>query len=159
MQGAGLSLRPFLENLTKTPLPYIFALSCAFLWAFYSVLSNKFSEKNSLSGVPIFLLASGLALGICRLLFPEQSEWDIRTILEFVSYVVFTIIFGYSFWDFAMRKGNIVLVTALSYFIPLSSTILSSVYLKVPLTASLWAGSIMIILGALLCSLSVKDPN
>lgn len=56
-----------------------------------------------------------------------------------------------------MRRGNLLLVVAMSYFTPLLSTILSCAYLKVSPGPGLWLGCILLVGGSLLTWLSMSD--
>ena len=58
-----------------------------------------------------------------------------------------------------MRNGDLVLVASSSYFTPLLSTIVSSIYLGVAPGAKLWVGCGLVIAGAVLCKLALKDPS
>jgi drug/metabolite transporter (DMT)-like permease len=72
---------------------------------------------------------------------------------------VFPTIIAYVFWDNAMRRGNMILVTSLSYLTPLLSIIISSVYLGVEAGAYLWVGCLLVIAGSLTCKMSVEETS
>ena len=48
-----------------------------------------------------------------------------------------------------MRKGEVTLLGACSYFTPLLSTVMSCAYLRVMPGLELWIGAILIVVGAL----------
>ena len=62
-------------------------------------------------------------------------------------------------WDRAMRKGKIILVASLSYFTPLLSIIISSLYLQVAVKANLWIARGLVIAGAVICKFSIIDKT
>jgi len=64
---------------------------------------------------------------------------------------------AYASWDTAMRKGDVVLLGACSYFIPLLSALMSCLYLKIAPEPNLWLGYGSIILGSLISWASVSD--
>jgi len=64
---------------------------------------------------------------------------------------------GYFFWDIGMRKGDFVVISTASYFTPLASTIVSCLYLDVVAGVKLWIGCALLITGAYLSKISVKD--
>jgi drug/metabolite transporter (DMT)-like permease len=64
---------------------------------------------------------------------------------------------AYVLWDVAMRKGNLLLVVACSYFTPLLSTLVSCVYLKVSPSPKLWIGCLLLVSGSLITWRSVSD--
>jgi drug/metabolite transporter (DMT)-like permease len=79
--------------------------------------------------------------------------------LELVYMAVFPTILAYAFWDAAMRRGNMILVASLSYLTPLLSIIIGSVYLGVGTGWNLWAGCLLVVVGSLLCKLSVEETS
>jgi len=70
---------------------------------------------------------------------------------------VFPTFLAYLFWDRAMRKGKIILVASFSYFTPLLSIIISSLYLQVVIKPSLWIACGLVIVGAVICKFSIID--
>jgi uncharacterized membrane protein len=58
-----------------------------------------------------------------------------------------------------MRKGKIILVVSLSYFTPLLSIIISSLYLRVAVKANLWIACGLVIVGAVICKFSIMDKT
>jgi drug/metabolite transporter (DMT)-like permease len=58
-----------------------------------------------------------------------------------------------------MRKGKIILVVSLSYFTPLLSIIISSLYLQVVIKPSLWIACGLVIAGAVICKFSIVDKT
>lgn len=77
--------------------------------------------------------------------------------LELVYMMIFPTALGYVFWDEAMRKGRIILVASLSYLTPLLSAIIATTYLGVRAGWNLWIGCILVVAGAAVCKLSVKE--
>jgi len=64
---------------------------------------------------------------------------------------------AYIFWDHAMRRGDMVLVAALSYLTPLLSTLFSAVYLGVVPAPAIWVACALVIAGAVTCRLAVIE--
>jgi drug/metabolite transporter (DMT)-like permease len=64
---------------------------------------------------------------------------------------------AYMLWDVAMRRGNLLLVVACSYFTPLLSTLVSCAYLGVVPGSQLWMGCALLVCGSLLSWSSVTD--
>ena len=139
-------------------LPYALALTAAVCWGLYSTLSRRWAGDNDGGAVPLFLLASGLLLGLLRLFSHETSTWAPRAGLELVYMAVFPGMLAYVLWDVAVRKGEIILVASLSYMTPLLSTLFSTLVLNVQPGAALWLGAGLVIAGAVICKYSVADP-
>ena len=106
---------------------------------------------------PIFLLVTGIILTILRFVFPEESHWTPRIVIEILYMSIFPTFLAYTFWDKAMRKGKIILVASLSYFTPLLSIIISSLYLQVVVNSTLWIACGLVIAGAIICKFSIID--
>jgi drug/metabolite transporter (DMT)-like permease len=59
-----------------------------------------------------------------------------------------------------MRKGNLVLVAAFSYFTPLLSTLVTALYLAVVPGPAIWTASVLVVAGAVICHLAiVEEPG
>jgi len=157
--GEGFSWRIFVENVGMNYLPYVFGLVAAVSWALYSNLSRVWGGQSESGGVPLFLLVSGLAFAALSGFSSEHSVWTSRSMLELLYMMVFPTGLGYVFWDEAMRKGKIILVASLSYFTPLLSTIIGTMYLGVRAGWQLWAGCILVIAGAAVCKLSMEEDS
>lgn len=150
------SLAELRTNLLQHGGPYALAFVCALSWGLYSNLSRKWASDSDTSAAPLFLLATGLALLLIRLTVAEHSQLEAGSIVELIYLIVFPTTLGYIFWDMAVRKGNLILIASLSYVIPLASTIFSSFFLGVPLTANLWLACALTIVGAGVCKYSLK---
>jgi drug/metabolite transporter (DMT)-like permease len=153
-QNQALSWVSFRGNLGAAPLPYLLGTSAAILWALYSVLSRKWSGDGG--AVPIFMLATALVLGLGRFAARESATWTLRSLVEMLAMAVAAQV-AYSFWDRAVRKGDIVLVASASYLIPLLSTAVSALYLDVQPGPRLWVGGALVVAGATICRLSVSE--
>jgi drug/metabolite transporter (DMT)-like permease len=123
----------------------------------YSNLSRKWASGSDVSATPLFLLITGLALLMIRLGIAEHTQFDAGNVMGLAYLIVFPTTLGYIFWDVAVREGNLILIASLSYVIPLASTIFSSYFLGVALTANLWLACALTIAGAAICKYSVKN--
>lgn len=157
--GADFSVGVLRENLRLAPLPYVLGLIAAVSWALYSNLSRRLAGSGQASGVPVFLLLSGLAFGVMHLLSTEQPRWSGRTALELVYAGLFPGLLAYTFWEAGMRRGRIALIVAASYVTPLLSTIISCLYLGVPMGAGLWVACGLVVVGAVLSSLAIQPAR
>ncbi len=68
-------------------------------------------------------------------------------------------VLGYLFWDNAMKKGNMTLVLSLVYFNPAIVMGFSAFFLGVALTWTLWIACLLIIVGSVICNLSIKEET
>lgn len=149
----------FWENLRANFLPYMLAFVASISWGFYSNLSRRWAGCTESGAVPIFLLSTGLILTIVRVFFPEEPRLASHMALELLYTAIFPTLLAYIFWDTAMRKGRIILVAALSYFIPVLSTVISCLILKVVVGLHVWIACILVITGAVICRFSIIDET
>ncbi len=154
-QGAPVSWRSFAGHLQANPAPYALALVAAVSWALYSTLTRRWSQPGADGAVALFIPAAGLVLLLMRFAGRESSTWTLRAGGEAVVLATLTVL-AYAFWDAAMRKGNLLLVTACSYFTPLLSTLVSCAYLRVVPQWRLWVGCLVLVTGSFLTWLSVS---
>jgi len=153
----GVSWRTFAQHAQSNPAAYALALAAAVAWALYSNLARRWSAPGTGGAVDLFIPASGLALLALRLILPEPTLWTVRAGIEAVALAVITTV-AYLLWDLAMRRGNILLVAACSYFTPLLSTLVSCLYLRVLPGNTLWMGCGLLVAGSLVTWRSVSDP-
>ena len=154
--GEVLNIQEVLQPATL--LVYANALVAALTWGLYSNLSRRWAGGDDDSGaVPVFLICTGASLGVARLFVPEVSTFTNGIFLELAYMMIFPTMLAYIFWDAAMRKGRMITVVALSYFIPLFSTIVSTLRLGVVLRPEIWLAAGLIILGAYISRAAIFD--
>jgi len=159
VQSGMFSWEVFKGNFQVSYLPYLLAFMAAITWGLYSNLVRRWAGHTEGGAVPFFLLATGLVLAIIRFMFPEESYWTPQVIVELLYMSVFPTFLAYTFWDRAMRKGKIILVVSLSYFTPLLSIVISSLYLQVVIKPTLWIACGLVIAGAVICKFSIIDKT
>ena len=154
---SGESWDAFVGNLGIDWVPYMLAFVAAVCWALYSNLTRRWARDAGSGAVPLFILASGLVLAGLRLLFPETSHWTSQSMFELAYMSVFPTILAYTFWDTAMRRGNMILVASLSYLTPLLLIIIGSIHLGVGTGLYLWLGCLLVIVGSFASKLSIEE--
>jgi drug/metabolite transporter (DMT)-like permease len=161
LEGNRLSATDIRLTVKDNLLPYSFALLAAVSWGLYSNLARKFKTDEDIISVPlIFIISSGVVLAL--MLFqgkaPELSltGWEYP---EFAYLVTFPTALAYLSWNRAMRDGNKILVTAISYLVPLASTLISGLYLHVNIGPGFWAAAFMVLLGAVVCKKAVNSRD
>lgn len=160
-QGAHVSWASFRQHLQSNPAAYALALAAAISWALYSNLARRWSEPEDGGAVELFVPATGLVLLALRLLTTEPTGWSLQAMGEASGLAAITTL-AYILWDVAMRKGNLLLVAACSYFTPLLSTLVSCAYLRVSPSPKLWLGCLLLVSGSLVTWRSVSErpaPN
>jgi len=157
INGLRLSISDLWVNCSNNAVPYLLGGTAAILWGLYSNLARRYAAEGNVYSVPIFLLATGVLLEIIKCFFPEQSTWSRGALAELGVIVIFPTIAAYVMWDSAMRRGNLLLVASLAYFAPLLSTMVSGLYLGVRLTGGIWIACCLVMVGALISKMSLKE--
>jgi drug/metabolite transporter (DMT)-like permease len=155
-QDASLSWVSWREHLRQSPAAYLLALAAAVAWGLYSNLARRWSGAAGGGAVELFIPATGLVLLGLRFTMVESTNWDLQALGEASGLAAVTTL-GYILWEAAMRKGNLLLVVACSYFTPLLSTFVSCFYLRVPPSPILWIGCLLLVFGSLISWRSVGD--
>jgi len=138
-----------------SPLPYL-ALVAAVTWALYSNLARKQASSHEGDAVPFFFLASGSLMLLLSFIFREQVQCTVRGVLTLGYMALFPNLIAYTLWDKAIRRGDVILVTVLSYFIPLLSTVVTCLRMEVFPGWNVWLACVLLIAGALLSRWSLK---
>ena len=157
-QGAHMSWAAIRDHLQSNPAAYALALAAAVSWAVYSNLTRRWSTPESDGAVELFMPVTGLVLLGLRLLTTEPTGWSLQAVGEASGLAAITTL-AYLLWDVAMRKGNLLLVVAFSYFTPLLSTLVSCAYLGVSPSPKLWIGCVLLLAGSVVTWRSVSDQR
>lgn len=158
MKGeASFSVTHLVENLHTNPVSYSLAFIAAILWAAYSVLSRRFG--NGKSGVGIFLLATAGVLWL-------KYFWTVQPPMVVTPWVVGEVLImgtftatAYSAWNYGVQRGHIGLLAALSYFTPVLSSFLASIWLGVQPSYAFWLGVAMVTTGSLMSWWATRVGN
>jgi len=155
--GTESSFASFLAHLSANVIPFVLALGAAVSWGLYSVLSRRWAGSAGGTAVPLFLLATGFVMTLAAGDVPRPAEWSSSVTLRLAYLAILPGFCGYFFWDYAVRRGNIILVATLSYFTPLFSTLICCFYFGIPLTGTLITGCVILVAGALIAKHAVIE--
>ncbi|ORM72767.1 aromatic amino acid transporter [Pantoea wallisii] len=150
----GFSFSEMAHNVMDNPLSYGLAFSGAIIWSVYCVVTKKIA--NGHNGITLFFILTALTLWVKFLVSPQPAF-----ILSFQVWVCLALAamamgFGYAAWNVGILHGNVTVLAAASYFIPIISSILAAVILDSTLTISFWQGTAMVSLGSLVCWWSTR---
>ncbi len=126
---------------------YIYALICAFVWSSYSVLSRYFGEVPTLAVGGFCGVSALLSLG-AHMLFEETIVPTFMESLAVLGLGLGPTGIAFFVWDYAMKKGDIKLIGALSYATPLLSTLLLVVFGRSNPSQTVWIACILIVFGS-----------
>lgn len=149
--GAEAALPP------RPGLPLALAAAAGVLWALYSNLVRRWGPADG-DAVPLFLLASAVALVPLLLGSPEASVWSGRAALELGALAVGPLALAYSFWERGVRRGDHALLGLASYFVPVASLLLAAGYLGVAPGPELGVGCGLVVAGALVGRAALLRP-
>jgi drug/metabolite transporter (DMT)-like permease len=142
------------DHMQGNPVAYLLAFSAAALWAAYSVFTRRYGGGKS--AVPLFLLMTALVLWIK---YGYSNEAPLH--FSWSSAVQVLVLGGlsataYSCWNVGIQHGNMTLLAAASYFTPIFSVLLASLWLQTQPSLSFWQGVVMVTLGSLICWRSTR---
>ncbi|MBP0016807.1 MAG: EamA family transporter [Cyanobacteria bacterium SBLK] len=151
--GAGLLVTKG-ESFSFDPqyaIGYLAALICAFTWSCYSVLSRLFGAIPTYS-VGGFCGATAILAWICHIffeptIFPARAEW-----LAILGLGLGPVGLAFFTWDYGVKQGNIKILAALSYSVPLFSTVLLIVFGLAEPSISVIFACLLIFCGAVLAA-------
>ncbi len=150
----GFSLSEMTNNIMENPLSYGLAFTGAIIWAIYCVVTKRIANGNN--GITLFFVLTALTLWV-KYLISAQPEFSpsFNTWISLVL-VAMAMGFGYAAWNVGILHGNVTVLAAASYFIPIISSILAAFILSSHLTLSFWQGTAMVSLGSLVCWWSTR---
>ena len=155
--GLGISLQEALNDSAGI-VPYVCALVAAVTWGLYSNLSRRWAGGAGSGAVPLFLLASGLLLALLSRVAPEPSAWTPGLVVLVLYMAIGPAMLAYVLWDASVRQGDITLVSSLSYFTPVLSSLISIAVLGVTAGLGFWLAVVLVMAGAVVCTWAVRDP-
>ncbi|GAA4117050.1 DMT family transporter [Aminobacter aganoensis] len=133
---------------------HVIALSCAFIWSGYSVLSRRFGQvpTDVVAGYCLITSAVAFALHLAleTTIWPEAAtQWAAIVILGTIPLGA-----GFYAWDYGCKHGEIMVLGALSYAAPLFSVI---VLLLAGFGAFHWSVALACILITAGAAIAAKD--
>lgn len=130
---------------------YAAAAAGALVWSSYSVLNRRFQHVPSefIGGVCGLVALAGLGAHLVfeRTVAPDAVQWGAVFLLGAGPVGI-----AFFAWDHATKHGHISLLGALSYLAPLLSTLLLLLFGLTPMSWSIVAAAILIVLGAAIAS-------
>ena len=137
------------SNMHSNPLAYALAFAAALLWPVYSVLARM--HGGGFNGVGLFLLLTAVVLWAQWLVLDEAPmQWSWSVAAQVLAVGAATAL-GYSCWEHGIQRGNLAVIAAGSYFVPVLSALWASVWLAVQPGWPFWQGVVLITAGSLVC--------
>ncbi|WP_345830639.1 aromatic amino acid DMT transporter YddG (plasmid) [Pantoea sp. BRR-3P] len=150
----GFSFSEITRNVMDNPLSYGLAFSGAVIWAVYCVVTRKIADGSN--GITLFFILTALTLWLKFLLSPQPPFHLSVAAWSSLALAAVAMGFGYAAWNVGILHGNVTVLAAASYFIPIISSLLAAFILRSHLTTSFWQGTAMVSFGSLLCWWSTR---
>ena len=168
-QGSGApGVQGVLSDIRSNPIVYLLGLFCGISWGLYSALGRKLAGTSDANPVPILFLCTALVYGVLVAAGADHAlgrppaqalAWSGAAIAALAWRALVSDLLSYVCWDAAMRKGNQVLAAAASFFTPLLSTACTALVLRVSPGWQFWAACALLIAGAVISRLSVREKS
>lgn len=152
--NGGFSLTEMMNNVMDNTLSYGLAFSGAVIWAIYCVVTQRIARGNN--GITLFFILTALTLWVKYFTSPQPEfvlSWHAWISLLLAAMAMG---FGYAAWNVGILHGNVTVLAAASYFIPIISAVLAAFMLDSHLTLAFWQGTAMVSLGSLICWWSTR---
>lgn len=145
------------HNILDNPVAYGLAFSAALIWALYCNLTRRWSGGES--GVTLFFCATALVLWIKFYFVSEAAmSFSFSATLQLLFMGVSTAL-AYSAWNYGIQHGNMTLLATASYFTPVLSAFIASLWLGLQPGWPFWQGVATIVAGSLLCWLATRHHS
>jgi drug/metabolite transporter (DMT)-like permease len=161
-----LSFRAVLADIAADPVVYLLGLLCGAAWGLYSNLGRKMVGDHEANPVPVLFLATGAVFSVLFLsgAFPgagagRAGAMSAAGIATMAYRAVFVDLLAYALWDAAMRRGDQILVAAISFLTPLLSTACITLVLGVRPGPLFWTACLLLTAGAAVSRASVRDER
>ncbi|EOL8957272.1 aromatic amino acid DMT transporter YddG [Cronobacter dublinensis] len=143
------------HNVRDNPVAYTLAFTGALVWALYCNLTRRWS--NGQSGVALFFCATAAALWLNYALSPQPSMQPSAPAVAQLLFMGLSTATAYAAWNYSIQHGNMTLLATVSYFTPVLSALLASLWLGLTPGIAFWQGVAMVVAGSLLCWLATRN--
>ncbi|MBW1251615.1 aromatic amino acid DMT transporter YddG [Pantoea allii] len=143
------------QNIASNPTAYLLAFIAAIAWALYNNITRRYARGSN--GVTLFFMVTALALWLKFVLFTQHEtlQFSVTAAAEVLFMGASTAV-AYSAWNYGIQHGNLTLLATASYFTPVLSALLASLWLGLTPPISFWQGVAMITAGSLICWLATR---
>ena len=142
--GAALAILGGQSLDTGLAWGYLPALGSAFVWASYSLLTQRVAAFPS-AAIGLFALVSGLLSLLCHALLEPAAQVSARDWPWLILMGLGPLGVAFFLWDAALKRGDARQIGLLSFLTPLLSTLLLLWHRGEPISASVAAAAALII--------------
>ncbi|HJB10541.1 MAG TPA: EamA family transporter [Candidatus Brachybacterium merdavium] len=127
----------------------LLAMTAALAWSSYNVFSPALAKGRD--GITMFFTGVGLALWIIHLVAgastPDHVPWTGYVALVGAATAVAA---GYALWNVGILRGDMRMLSSVSYTTPLLSSAVAAILLRTTLGLPFWLGVVLVVIGSLL---------
>lgn len=144
----GLDIAGMAANIRSNPFSYCVSFIGAVLWATYCTVTSRVAGGEK--GITLFfMLTAAILWG--KFLSGDYAPLQLNLSIScYVLMAAAAMAFGYAAWNTGIMHGNVSVLAAASYFIPVLSSAITATLFSVPLSLSFWQGVLLVCLGSLL---------
>ena len=141
---------PESQAFSKIGIGHLWVVIAATIWAFYSAyVSGK--DFSAILLVPVMLLSGIISM---FLHFAYEETILIQPVNIWIAVIALCITrFCFALWDYGMRRGDQVLLSSLSYFLPLISSLYFIAFGIMPTRLEVAYGGALIVTGCIVVNL------
>ena len=145
----GSSLLAGAPFFTGSLWPYLLAISASIIWAIYSVATPRWACGSNSTAYFFTLTAAALwvLIALTKPTVPETA-FELTSCIPLVC-VTAAIAAGYALWNRAINGGEMRVLSVISYFAPIFSSLASALILGVMPDALFWSGVVLVAIGSL----------
>ncbi|WP_303045814.1 aromatic amino acid DMT transporter YddG [Turicimonas muris] len=136
-------------HILENPLSYFLGLTAAISWAAYSNFTKAWSRGENPT---VLVFAADViifnVLNLSGVEVPKDFTWFGLGIAVLAALVLG---FAYGFWTIGVQKGNITILSIVSYFTPVLSCVFASIFIGAQLTGAFWIGVGMVVVASFIC--------
>ena len=140
----------FGRNLSGSDIVgYILSFIVAISWGIYTNLTRKYAANKNVDGVGVFMLATAVILGGVAFFVDEPRRFSINMTSQILYASIIVGAVANLFWNLSVKKGNMLLVVLIANFLPVISTVSTSLLLGVKITLPVIIGSLLVAIGTI----------
>lgn len=151
MGNNGIGIRSIISNFMdgENLIAYILGFIVSLSWGLYTNLTKKYVIGMDVDGSGIFMLLSGLLLGVISFGMNEPRAFSASLLGQIVYASIVVSSLANVMWNLSIRKGNMLLVVLISNFLPIISIIMTAILLGYKMTIPHIVGAILVVIGTI----------
>lgn len=142
-------LSDFVKNVSNGgELPaLLLGFVVAVTWGLYTNFTKKYIGTKDVDGVGIYMVGSGIILGIISIFTNEPRNFTPSIIVQVIYASIMVTCVANILWNMSIKRGNMLIVVLASNFLPIISTVMTSIMLGIPITPPILIGSLLVVAG------------